>query len=191
MHFYAQIAQLVEQWTENPRVTGSIPVLGIFAIFMKILLLEKGSNSLPFSYMQSFSGAFRYFFETDAERRQENEKNRPSSGCRGTYHRRRHLVFLFRRGGKGKGVEITVDGESKAFLPLGEDDSIRIDTDGGYNVITVKDGEVTVSEADCRDQICVEHKKIRKTGETIVCLPHKLVVTVTGDKPGDFDAVVM
>ena len=76
MHFYAQIAQLVEQWTENPRVTGSIPVLGIFAIFMKILLLEKGSNSLPFSYMQSFSGAFRYFFETDAERRQENEKNR-------------------------------------------------------------------------------------------------------------------
>ena len=26
----AQIAQLVEQRTENPRVTGSIPVLGIF-----------------------------------------------------------------------------------------------------------------------------------------------------------------
>ena len=26
--FYAQIAQLVEQRTENPRVTGSIPVLG-------------------------------------------------------------------------------------------------------------------------------------------------------------------
>ena len=28
--FNAQIAQLVEQRTENPRVTGSIPVLGIF-----------------------------------------------------------------------------------------------------------------------------------------------------------------
>ena len=27
---FAQIAQLVEQRTENPRVTGSIPVLGIF-----------------------------------------------------------------------------------------------------------------------------------------------------------------
>ena len=84
------------------------------------------------------------------------------------------IWFFYSAGAeKGKGVEITVDGESKAFLPLGEDDSIRIDTDGGYNVITVKDGE------------------IRKTGETIVCLPHKLVVTVTGDKPGDFDAVVM
>ena len=95
------------------------------------------------------------------------------------------IWFFYSAGAeKGKGVEITVDGESKAFLPLGEDDSIRIDTDGGYNVITVKDGEVTVSEAECRDQICVEDK-------TIVCLPHKLVVTVTGDKPDDFDAVVM
>lgn len=28
----AQIAQLVEQRTENPRVTGSIPVLGIWGI---------------------------------------------------------------------------------------------------------------------------------------------------------------
>ena len=35
---YAQIAQLVEQRTENPRVTGSIPVLGII-FFLKIRLL--------------------------------------------------------------------------------------------------------------------------------------------------------
>ena len=30
---YAQIAQSVEQRTENPRVTGSIPVLGIFCAY--------------------------------------------------------------------------------------------------------------------------------------------------------------
>ena len=29
IHTYAQIAQLVEQRTENPRVAGSIPALGI------------------------------------------------------------------------------------------------------------------------------------------------------------------
>jgi hypothetical protein len=27
-NLFAQIAQLVEQWTENPRVAGSIPALG-------------------------------------------------------------------------------------------------------------------------------------------------------------------
>ena len=32
---HAQIAQLVEQWTENPRVTGSIPVLGTFFMSKK------------------------------------------------------------------------------------------------------------------------------------------------------------
>ena len=31
--FNAQIAQLVEQRTENPRVAGSIPALGIFFVF--------------------------------------------------------------------------------------------------------------------------------------------------------------
>ena len=30
---FAQIAQLVEQRTENPRVAGSIPALGIFFIY--------------------------------------------------------------------------------------------------------------------------------------------------------------
>lgn len=102
-------------------------------------------------------------------------------------------IWLFYSAGaeKGKGVEITVDGESEAFLSLDKDDSVRIETEGGYNVITVQDGKVFITEADCRDQICVDHKKIEKIGETIVCLPHKLVVEITGDEPGGFDAVVM
>ena len=37
----AQIAQLVEQRTENPRVAGSIPALGIFLFF--IYALEKAA----------------------------------------------------------------------------------------------------------------------------------------------------
>lgn len=99
--------------------------------------------------------------------------------------------FYFAGKGQGGGVEITVDGESVAFLPLDTDDSLRIDTDGGYNIVTIADGVVRVSEADCRDQVCVEHKAISRTGETIVCLPHKLVVEIVGEAPAAFDAVVM
>ena len=36
----AQIAQLVEQRTENPRVTGSIPVLGIFLCYKIFISAE-------------------------------------------------------------------------------------------------------------------------------------------------------
>ena len=101
-------------------------------------------------------------------------------------------IWLFYSAGAdhGKGAEITVDGEREAFLPLDEDGSIRIETEDGYNVVTVKDGEVFVTEADCRDQICVDHKKVSKTGETIVCLPHKLVVEITGEGEAEADLVV-
>ena len=40
----AQIAQLVEQRTENPRVAGSIPALGIkVGIFLRIIEFRNGS----------------------------------------------------------------------------------------------------------------------------------------------------
>ncbi len=101
-------------------------------------------------------------------------------------------VYLFYSAGAeaGGGAEVTVDGKSAAFLPLNENDSIRIETPQGYNIVAVEDGTVMVTDADCRDQICVEHKKISRTGETIVCLPHKLVVEITGDSPAAFDMVV-
>ena len=102
-------------------------------------------------------------------------------------------VYLFYSAGAdaGNGVTVTVDGKEAAFLSLRENDTLRIDTEDGYNVVTVQEGEVFLTEADCRDQICVEHKKISKVGETIVCLPHKLVVEIVGDEPAAFDAVVM
>ena len=38
-----------------------------------------------------------------------------------------------------------------------------------------------MKEADCPDQICRKHKAIDKSGETIVCLPHKVVIEVEAD----------
>ena len=102
-------------------------------------------------------------------------------------------IWLFYSAGADEGLTavVTVDGENRAELPLDKNDSITIETEWGYNTVTVEDGEVFVTEADCRDQICVDHKKVSKTGETIVCLPHKLVVEITGGDPGEADAVVM
>ena len=47
----AQIAQLVEQRTENPRVTGSIPVLGIFYC---ILYLKRSIGGYNLSLLMLF-----------------------------------------------------------------------------------------------------------------------------------------
>ncbi len=51
---------------------------------------------------------------------------------------------------------------------------------GSYNLISVADGRVTMEAADCRDQICVRHRPISSDRENIICLPHKLVVEITG-----------
>jgi len=37
---------------------------------------------------------------------------------------------------------------------------------------------VDVIEADCPDKICVKHTNIKNAGETIICLPHKLVIEI-------------
>ena len=67
---------------------------------------------------------------------------------------------------------------------------IEVVNEFGVNKITIKDGQVFMKEADCPDQYCVKHRTISKTNETIVCLPHKLVVEVLaqGDT-GDIDSV--
>ena len=86
-------------------------------------------------------------------------------------------------------VEVKVDGEVYATYPLNEDRVERIEYDNGcYNVLEIKDGKANVTEASCPDQICVRHKAIHYSDETIVCLPNKLTITVVGGNQNQIDA---
>lgn len=58
--------------------------------------------------------------------------------------------------------------------------TIPIETNLGYNLIEIGDGEVRVLEADCPDQIDVEQGWISNIGETLICLPNRLVVEIKG-----------
>jgi hypothetical protein len=64
---WAQIAQLVEQRTENPRVTGSIPVLGInpykyyLAVFVGVFYVQL----LPVTAHNSLSAEINCRAETE------------------------------------------------------------------------------------------------------------------------------
>ena len=79
----------------------------------------------------------------------------------------------------GKTVEVSVNGKVIHSLSLEDDLEKTIETEKGKNVIVIKDGSAAVSVADCPDKICVEHRAISKVGETVVCLPHKLVLEIT------------
>ncbi|MEW8972877.1 MAG: NusG domain II-containing protein [Tissierellaceae bacterium] len=58
--------------------------------------------------------------------------------------------------------------------------TIPIETEYGYNLMEIGDEEVRVIEASCPDKIDVHQGYISKVGETIVCLPNKLVIEIKG-----------
>lgn len=63
-------------------------------------------------------------------------------------------------------------------LPLSQNHRETIHSKYGTNTIVIKNGKADVTKADCKNQVCVNSRKISKNGETIVCLPHKLILTV-------------
>lgn len=78
----------------------------------------------------------------------------------------------------GGSVEITIDGEQYQTLSLSKNTTIKLPAENGSNILTIRDGVADMTEADCPDQLCVKQKAISHTGETLVCLPHKIVVKV-------------
>ncbi|MGN1122931.1 MAG: NusG domain II-containing protein [Eubacterium sp.] len=94
--------------------------------------------------------------------------------------------------GSGEYVQIEVDGQVVESLPLDEDCEYDIKSDGGaVNTLVIKDGAAKMTQADCPDKICVNHRAISLSGESIICLPHKVVVSVVDEKSPDseIDAV--
>ncbi len=73
---------------------------------------------------------------------------------------------------------LLIDGEETARVPLSENTEQVIETVWGRNTLVIRDGEAYVSEADCPDGICAAHRPISHVGETIVCLPHRVVIKV-------------
>ena len=99
-------------------------------------------------------------------------------------------LYLFR--GEGDSVTVSIDGTVVATYPLSVNRTEEILTaDGGRNLLIIKDGKAYVESASCPDGICAAHKPIHREGESIVCLPNKVVITVqTADTADSLDAVV-
>ena len=92
-------------------------------------------------------------------------------------------------------VVVTIDGAEVLRKPLAVNDSYEIrQDDGSVNVITVENGVVYMKEANCRDGLCVQQGKMRSAAKTIVCLPHKLVVSLSGEpaqqEDEDLDVII-
>ena len=93
-----------------------------------------------------------------------------------------------------KQAVLRVDGEEIRTFDLYEGQEsytfLYEDPHGDYNLIEVEGERVRIKEADCGDQICVRRGWASKHGETIVCLPHRVVIeiqAIDGSDSGDYD----
>lgn len=80
-------------------------------------------------------------------------------------------------------AEITIAGELYKNVPLSSHkgkDTIIVKTKYGKNIIEVEDNSIVIVEADCKDKICMNPGHIDKPGESLVCLPNRVMVEIKG-----------
>lgn len=103
------------------------------------------------------------------------------------------LVFQTFHTKKGASVIVQQNGETLYELSLSEDrtgeKALRLESADGYNLLVIEEGKAYIKEADCPDKLCVKQRAISRQGESLICLPHRLAVTVEGQEQNEIDAV--
>ena len=84
-------------------------------------------------------------------------------------------------------AKITSNGKLIRIVDLHIDQEFTVETDGGHNVVTVRDGKIAVTAASCPDHYCMARGFCSK-GAQIVCLPNKLVIEFLGE--AEIDGIV-
>lgn len=91
----------------------------------------------------------------------------------------------------GKYVSIEQRDNLIGIYPLNVDKEIEIEHRGEVvNKIIIEDGYCYMEEAECPDHLCIKQGKVNKSGQTIVCLPNRVVVTVVDSNNSDYDSIV-
>lgn len=78
--------------------------------------------------------------------------------------------------------------ERKPFLPVGEKEILVIEGPLGESRVEIVGDKVRMLDSPCPDKTCVRMGCIGTPGQSVVCIPNQIVITVTGETDG-FDAV--
>lgn len=93
-------------------------------------------------------------------------------------------------GDTGDFAIISINGHEETRLPLSVDVEKTVEGFAGLTcTVCIKDGAASVTEADCPDKLCVDHSPISRSGESIVCLPARITVTISSTEAPATDGV--
>ena len=89
---------------------------------------------------------------------------------------------------EGRTVCVKVDGVVYGEYSLVVDMAYEIISENGHNLLVTESGSARVESASCPDGICSSHRPVSRVGESIVCLPNKVSITVKG-APDEVDII--
>ena len=81
-------------------------------------------------------------------------------------------------------AEIYHNGELVKTVSLSETEGEEI-TVGNCELLIEKDG-VSFIHSDCRDKLCIKRGKLKRKGDTMACVPEKVVAVIKGENKDDF-----
>ena len=97
------------------------------------------------------------------------------------------MAFLPRNSGDSAVVQVYQAGKLVFEAPIDEDNVFAVE--GEYcNSVVIRDGKVYIEESNCPGKDCVHSGSISQPGRSIVCLPNRVEIRITGQS--EIDAVV-
>ncbi|MEG0291539.1 MAG: NusG domain II-containing protein [Anaerovoracaceae bacterium] len=98
-------------------------------------------------------------------------------------------IFLtFGDDSKGTKAIVHVDNKVYGTYSLLEDREVVIKDQNHINKITISKGKISMNFSNCHSQDCVKQGEIHSPSQSIICLPHKVVVEITSDN-NEFDSI--
>lgn len=98
--------------------------------------------------------------------------------------------LIFNTKDTGNTVVITLDGDEYGTYQLDVDKTIDVKSEYGHNLVVISEGKVHIEEADCPDGYCMNQGVTDSSSKSLICLPHKLVVSVINkSQNNDVDVV--
>jgi hypothetical protein len=100
------------------------------------------------------------------------------------------ITFSSNNNSNAKYFDIFIDNALFERIPVNENHKeLKFNTKKGELYISTEKGIASVSESSCKHKTCVEHKSISKPGTSIVCIPNKFRLAVSGSSNSIIDTL--
>ncbi len=89
----------------------------------------------------------------------------------------------------GSDALVYVDSALKYKIDMGVDKEYQVPVQNGVVIISVSGGRLYVRSAPCPRRICMMSSPVFKEGDTLVCVPNKMLIRVDGEEASGLDTL--